>query len=52
MSYFAKQCVAMTWFVRELAHWHKGMALAHKLVELKHRQRGYYGSLSILFLDP
>ena len=45
MSYVAKQCVLMPWFVRELAHWHKGMALTHKLGELRHRQRGFSGFL-------
>ena len=40
MSYVAKQCVVMSWLVRELAHRHKAMTAAQKLGELRHRQRG------------
>ena len=41
MSYVAKQCVVMSWLVRELAHRHKAMTAAQKLGELRHRQRGF-----------
>ena len=43
MSCVAKQCVVMSWLVRELAHRHKAMTAAQKLEELRHRQRGFYG---------
>ena len=36
MSYVAKQCVVMTWLVRELAHRHQAMTAAQKLEELRH----------------
>jgi hypothetical protein len=38
MSYIAEQCVAMSWLVHELAHWHKAMTAAQKLEELRHRR--------------
>ena len=41
MSYVAKQCVLMSWLVRELAHRHKAMAAAEKLGELRQRKRGF-----------
>lgn len=41
MSYVAKQCVMMSWLVRELAHRHKAMTAAQKLEELRHQQRGF-----------
>jgi hypothetical protein len=43
MSYVAKQCVVMSWLVRELAHRHKAMTASQKLGELRHLQRGFYG---------
>ena len=43
MSYVAKQCVVMSWQVRELAHRHQAMTAAQKLEELRHRQRGFSG---------
>ena len=41
MSYVAKQCVVMSWLVRELAHRHKATTAAQKLGELRHQQRGF-----------
>ena len=41
MSYVAKQCVVMSWLVRELAHRHKAMTAAQKLGELRHQKRGF-----------
>ena len=37
MSYVVKQCVVMSWVVRELAHRHKAMTAAQKLGELRQR---------------
>ena len=41
MSYVAKQCVMMSWLVRELAPRHKAMRSAQKLEGLGHRKRGF-----------
>ena len=43
MSYVAKQCVVMTWLVRELAHRDQAMTAAQKLEELRYHQRGFSG---------
>jgi hypothetical protein len=48
MSYVVKQCVMMSWLVRELAHRHKTMTAAQKLEELRHRKRGSFSRLKPL----
>ena len=45
MSYVVKQCVVMSWLVRELAYRHKTMTAAEKLGELRHRKRGFQAFL-------
>jgi uncharacterized membrane protein (DUF485 family) len=39
MSYIAKQCVLMSWLVREFTHRHQAMTAAQKFEELRHQKR-------------